>query len=331
MSAPAGSKPLRLDRVFGARRILRDHLSPTPLRRYASLDAAIGAQVFVKHENQNPTGSFKIRGGLHLMHQLVQRRVEGVVTYSTGNHGLSVATSARRFGLAATVVVPCGASPRKIEAIRQTGAELIEHGRDFEEAGLRVQELVRERGLYFVHPANEPEIIHGVASEFCEILEEVPDLDVLIVPLGAGSEVAAALTVFRAMRPAVRIIAVQAEAASAAWHSWKEGRMVERPNTTFAGGVATGQAYELPFSLYATGLDDFVLLSEEELYEGIALAAHHTRNLAEGAGAACVRAAFKLREELGGKRVVLQMSGGNASPSELRRAFALPCLETGSV
>jgi threonine dehydratase len=229
------------------------------------------------------------------------------------------------------VVLPLGSNPLKVRSIKQTGAELIEHGKDFEEAGGRVAELVEERGLYFVHPANEPEIVHGVATEFCEILEEVPDLDVLLIPLGAGSEAAAALTVIRAIRPEVEVIAVQAEAASSAWRSWKEGRQIEAPNTTFAGGVATGRSYELPYSIYKDGLDDFLLLSEEELYEGIALAAYHTRNLAEGAGGACLRAAIKIRDRLKGKKVAIQMSGGNAAPEELRKAFSLPCLENGIV
>jgi len=321
----------QIDRVLGARRILRDHLAPTPLRRYASLDALVGAEVYVKHENHNPTGTFKVRGSLHLMHHLVRRGVTGVITYSTGNHGTSVATSARRFGLTATVVVPVGSNPLKVRAIRDAGAELIEHGPDFEAAGRRVHELVEERGLYFVHPANEPDIIHGVATEFCEILEDVPDLDVLLVPLGGGSEVAAAITVVRALRPQVDVIAVQAEAAPAAWESWKAGRILEAPNTTFAGGIATGRAYELPFSLFGDGLADFLLLSEAELYEGIALAAHHTRNMVEGAGGACLRAAVKIKDRLRGKKVAIQMSGGNASAEELRRACALPCLETGEV
>ena len=132
------------------------------------------------------------------------------------------------------------------------------------------------------------------------------------------------------LRPEIEIIAVQAETSRAAYLSWKAGEIVSAPNTTFAGGVATGMAYELPFSLYKHALEDFVLLTEAELYQGIALAAHHTRNLTEGAGSACLRAAFKIRERLSGKKVALQMSGGNASGEELRKAIALPCLTDGS-
>lgn len=322
---------LSLAASLGSREVLRNYLTPTPLRSYPGLDRLIGAEVFIKHENHNPTGTFKIRGSMNLMYQLKGTGVKGVITYSTGNHGTSVAASAAMFGLQAVVVVPVGSNPLKCQSIKDAGAELIEYGKDFEEAGKHVETLVEERGLYFVHPANEAHLIAGIGSEFFEILEKVPDLDVMIIPIGAGSEAAAALTVLRQVRPEVEIIAVQAEAANAACLSWQKKEIVTAPNTTFAGGVATGTAYDLPFSLYKDGLDDFVLLTEKELYEGIALSLHHTRNLAEGAGGACLRAAVKIRHRLSGKKVAVQMSGGNASGVELREAMALPCLITGIV
>ncbi|WP_319406593.1 threonine/serine dehydratase [uncultured Desulfosarcina sp.] len=321
---------ISLAHALGAREIVRPHLTPTPLRQYPSLDRCVGTQVYIKHENHNPTGTFKIRGGITLMHHLTNDGVSGVITYSTGNHGASVAASAHMFGLTATVVVPEGSNPLKIQAIRDAGAELIEHGKDFEAAGRKVARLVEEKGLYFVHPANEPHLINGVGTEFLEIIEKVPDLDVMIVPLGAGSEAAAAITVLKQIRPEIEIIAVQAEASQAAFMSWKAGKIITAPNTTFAGGVATGTAYDIPFSLYKDALADFVLLTETELYEGIALAAHHTRNLTEGAGSACLRAAFKIRNRLSGKKVAIQMSGGNASGKELQKAMDFPCLLDGS-
>jgi threonine dehydratase len=322
---------ISVSQALGAREIIRPHLRPTPLRRYPSLDRLIGAEVYLKHENHNPTGTFKIRGGLNLMHHLAGQGVEGVITYSTGNHGISVATSAGRFGLQAVIVVPENSNPLKVQAIRDAGAELIEHGVDFEAAGQKVGELTEERGLYFVHPANEPHIINGVATGFLEILEEVPDLDTLILPLGGGSEVAAACGVIKKIKPELELIAVQAKASSAAYESWKAGRIVNRPNETFAGGVATGTAYEVPFSLFKDNLADFVLLTEDELYEGIALAAHHTRNLTEGAGSACLRGAIKIRDRLAGKKVALQVSGGNASGAELREAYERQVLVDGLV
>lgn len=322
---------ISMSNALGARKVIGKHLTATPLRQYNSLNRLVGAQVFVKHENHNPTNTFKIRGGINLMHGLQERGVKGVVTYSTGNHGTSVATGARMFGLDAVVVVPENANPLKVQSIKDAGADLIEFGQDFEASAQKVDQLVAERGLYFVHPANEPRIINGVATEFIEILEAVPDLDVMIIPIGAGSEAAAAVTVFRHIRPKVKIIAVQAEQSCAACLSWRQQKIVTAENTTFAGGVATGTAYEVPFSLYKDNLEDFILLSEEELYQGIALAAHHTRNQAEGAGAACLRAAVKIRDRLKGKKVAVQMSGGNASAAELKAAMDLPCLVSGEV
>lgn len=324
-------KQISVSRAFGARKILQTYLSPAPLRQYPGLNRLVGAKLFIKHENHNPTGTFKIRGGINLMHHLKAAGTKGVTTYSTGNHGTSVATSAGMFGLNAVVVVPEKSNPLKVQSIKDAGAKLIEYGSDFEEAGQKVAQLVESRGLYFVHPANEPHLINGVATEFLEILEAVPDLDTLIIPIGAGSEAAAAITVLKAIRPQTQIIAVQAKDACAAFQSWKQRQIVTASNTTFAGGVATGTAYEVPFSLYKDALSDFILLTEEELYEGIALAAHHTRNLAEGAGSACLRAAVKIRDRLKGKKVAIQMSGGNASAQEIQKAMALPCLKTGVV
>jgi len=321
--------PISVAEVLRARQVLRPHLRPTPLRRYESLCRLVGADVYVKHENQNLTGTFKIRGGLNLMHHLRSRGVKGVITYSTGNHGTSIATSARMMGLAALVVVPRASNPLKVQAIRDAGAEVVEWGSTFEEAGRKVEELREERGLYLAHPANEPLLIDGVGTGFLEVLEELPDLEVMLVPLGAGSEIAAALTVLKSIRPRIQVIAVQAQASSAAHRSWREGRIVEAENRTFAGGVATGTAYRVPFDIYSRLLDDFVLLTEEELYEGIALAAHHTRNLAEGAGSATLRAAVKIRERLSGRKVALQFSGGNAGPDEIEAAVRRSGLRTG--
>jgi len=312
--------PISVAEVVRARSIVRDWLKPTQLTYYEGLSRCIGAEVYVKHENHNPTGTFKIRGGLNLMWHLRRGGVQGVVTYSTGNHGLSVATAAKWFGLHAVIVVPVNANPVKKRAIRECGAELVEAGATFDECAQSVERLVRERGLYYAHPANEPLLIDGVGTGFLEVIEDLPDLDVMIVPLGAGSEAAAAITTLRAFRPKVQIIAVQAQNSRAAHESWKTKTIRQASNTSFAGGVATGMAYELPFSIYSQGLDDFVLLSEDELYDAMGAACHYTHNLAEGAGAASIGAAYKIRQQLQGRKVALQLSGCNASPAELLEA-----------
>ena len=312
--------PISISETIRSRSIVQQYVKPTQLLYYEGLSKLLGANIYIKHENHNPTGTFKIRGGVNLMHHLKQKGITGVITFSTGNHGLSIATAAKWFGLTAVVVVPKNNNPVKNRAIIECGAELVEAGATFEEASLTVDELCRERDLYYAHPANEPLIINGVGTEFLEIVEDLPDIDVMIVPLGAGSEAAAAITTLRAFRPDIKIIAVQAKDSPAAYNSWQKNEICHAANTTFAGGFATGKAYELTFELFKDGLDDFVLISEDEIYDAIALALYHTHNLAEGAGASSIMAAFKLREKLKGKNVVLQMSGCNASLEEIKKA-----------
>lgn len=309
--------PISVTEVIRARTVVYKFLRPTTLTYYEGLSRAIGAEVYVKHENHNPTGSFKIRGGVNLAHHLKQKGVSGVVTFSTGNHGLSIATAAKWMDMKAVVVVPGNNNPVKNRAIRETGAELVEAGATFEEASQAVSQICEERGFYYAHPADEPLLINGVGTEFLEIIEDLPDIDVMIVPIGAGSEAAAAITTLRVFRPQVEVIAVQAQNSCAAYNSWKQKKICNASNTTFAGGFATGKAYDTPFSIYKDALKDFVLLTEDEIYDAIGMAFYYTHNLAEGAGASTLMAALKLRNHLQGKRVVLQMSGGNASPEEV--------------
>ena len=313
--------PISITEIIRARLIVKRSIQPTQLIRYEGLSKALEADVYVKHENHNPTGSFKIRGGVNLMHHLKRQNVGGVITFSTGNHGISIATAAAWSNMNAVVVVPENNNPEKNRAIVETGAQLIESGRNFEEASATVEHLCHERNLYYAHPADEPHLINGVGSEFLEIIEALPDIDVMIVPIGAGSEASAAIITLKTLKPDVEIIAVQAERAPAAYRSWKAQTMLLDKNETFAGGFATGKAYKTPFDIYSKGLNDFILLSEEEIYQSIAMAWHYTHNMAEGAGASPVMAAFKLKEHLKGKKVVLQMSGCNASNHEIMQAF----------
>ncbi len=216
--------PVSLLETIRAREVVSRFLKPTPLTRYAGLSHAIGAEVYVKHENHNPTGSFKIRGGVNLLHHLASQRVAGVITFSTGNHGISIATAAAWMGLPAVIVVPEGSNPSKVRAIKETGAELVEAGRTFEEAGAAVEELSAKRGLYYAHPADEPHLVNGVGTEFLELIEQLPDVDAVVLPVGAGSEAAAAVTTLHSIRPGIELYAVQATSSPAAYRSWKAGR-----------------------------------------------------------------------------------------------------------
>jgi threonine dehydratase len=304
--------------VLEARRRISPHLSRTPLYRYPHLDDVVGAEVFVKHENHQPVGAFKVRGGVNLVSQLsAEERRRGVIAASTGNHGQSIAYAARIFGVSATISVPEAANPVKVASMRGLGAELIFHGRDYDEAREHCEQLAREHGLRYVHSGNEPLLIAGVATETLEILEAQPAIDAVIVPVGGGSGAAGACIVAKAVNPAVSVIGVQSEAAPAAYRSWREGRLVEGRMETFAEGLATRTAFQLPQRILRDRLDDFVLVSDDEIRAAQAVMIEATCNLVEAAGAAPLAAARRFRDRLAGKRLALILSGGNASREQL--------------
>lgn len=313
---------LTLADVLDARRRIAPHLRPTPLYPYAGLDRVVGAAVFVKHENHQPVGAFKVRGGVNLVSQLDEdERRRGLIAASTGNHGQSVAFAARRFGVAARICVPEDANPVKLEAMRDLGAELVVGGRDFDEARERCEALAAERGYRYVHSGNEPHLIAGVATETLEILEERPDVDVVIVPIGGGSGAAGACVVAKAVRREVEVIGVQSDAAPAAFRSWQARALLDGETSTHAEGLATRVPFELPQRILWEHLDDFVLVSEEEIRAATRLMVEHTRNLVEPAGAAPLAAALRLRDRLAGRRVALVASGGNLSPAQLASLY----------
>jgi threonine dehydratase len=317
------STEISLARVEDAKTVVYKYMRPTPLIHYPLLSAELGFQAYIKHENHTPIGAFKIRGGLYLMSHLQRQGVPGVITATRGNHGQSVALAAHWHGIPATIVVPQGNNPEKNALMRAQGAELIEYGKDFDEARTLVEQLQRERGLYYIHPANEPLLINGVGTYWLEVYADLPDLDVALVPVGGGSGICAAITVLKALRPAVRIIGVQAENAAAVYLSWKNRRLCETESAnTFADGLATRVAFALPFGIMQAGLDDMVLVSEADMRHAILRLLRTTHNLAEGAGAAAVAAAWKLRQTLQGRKVVMVLSGGNIDLATLRWVLA---------
>ncbi len=282
-----------------------------------------GVQWF-KHENYQPVGAFKVRGGINLISQLSpDERARGVIAASTGNHGQSVAYAARLFQVKARIVVPEGANPGKVAAMQGMGAEVIFHGSIYDEAQLHCEALAQEHGYRYIHSGNEPLLIAGVATETLEMLQDEPDLQVLIVPIGGGSGAAGASIVARAINPAIRVIGVQAAASPAAYESWRQGHLIEAPNRTLAEGLATGHAFELPQTILRQMLDDFFLVSEEEILQAVVWLIERAHTLAEGAGAASLAGAYKMRRELKDKKVGIVCSGGNVSLEQLKRALAL--------
>ncbi|MFL6004718.1 MAG: threonine/serine dehydratase [Gaiellaceae bacterium] len=304
--------------VLDARLRIAPYLRPTPLYGYGALDELLGTEVFVKHENHLPVGAFKVRGGVNLVSRLGEdERACGVIAASTGNHGQSIAYAARLFGVRATICVPEDANAAKVASMRALGAELVFHGRDFDDAREHCQQLAAANGYRYVHSGNEPLLIAGVATGTLEILEEQPAIDAIIVPIGGGSGAAGACVVADAVKSDVAVIGVQSSAAPAAYRSWLAQEFVVDEMNTFAEGLATRTPFELPQRIMWKSLDEFVLVSDDEIRAAQKTMIETTRNLVEAAGAAPLAAALKLRKRLAGKRVALVLSGGNATREQL--------------
>lgn len=306
-----------LNDIFKARKIVYRYLRPTPLHHYGTLSELIGTEIYVKHENHQPIGAFKVRGGLVMAAGLTsEQRQGGLFTASTGNHGQSVAFAARAYAIKATIAVPEGANPGKVAAMRSLGAEVVFHGQDFDTAREWIMKIAAERSGTFVGPTDRP-LIHGVGTYALEILEDLPDVDVIIVPVGAGSGVCATSIVAKTINPEIKVIGVQSAQAPAMQRSWKSGKLVTAEMNTFAEGIATRVPFENTQRIMGRYLDDFVLVDDEDIKKAIVALLEHTHNLAEGAGAAPLAAALQLQKRLAGRKVVLVMSGGNLSIERL--------------
>jgi threonine dehydratase len=313
-----------LNDIYAARPRVYRALQPTPLLRHPLLNAETGLDILVKHENHNPTGAFKVRGGLNLIGSLAGAERRGVITATTGNHGQSIALACRLDAVPCTIVVPVGNNPEKNAAMRAYGAELIEFGKDFDEAREKVEEMQAERGLRYVHSANEPLLIAGVATYALEIFADLPDVDAILVPIGGGSGACGCALVRTSLGSRAKVIGVQAARADAFARSWRTGtRVVGDSADTFAEGMATRVTFDLTFDILKRELDDVVTLTEEELAAGVRMALRTTHNLAEGAGAAALAASVKLADRLAGKKVVAVMSGGNIDDEKLKRTLAI--------
>ncbi|HEU5450799.1 MAG TPA: threonine/serine dehydratase [Terriglobales bacterium] len=311
--------------VLLARRQIRPYLHPTPLYEYPALSKLTGAVTWVKHENHQPVGAFKVRGGVNLLSQMPEEeRRRGVISASTGNHGQSVCYAARLFGVKATICVPENANPVKVESMLAMGARVLPHGRDFDEAREFCEQQAREHGYRYIHSGNEPLLVAGVATATLEALEEHPGIEILLVPVGGGSGAAAACLVAKTLNPKIRVIGVQSEAAPAAHLSWKERRIATSTMKTCAEGLATRVGFELPQQILRELLDDFLLVSEEELRRATYLMIEKTRNLVEPAGAAPLAAALRMSVEIAGRTVALMCSGGNLSPAQAAEILQEP-------
>ena len=317
--------PITLDDVRSAERRIRPFVAPSALYGYPLLDEAVGngIRVLVKHENFNPTGSFKVRNGLSFMTALPDdRRAKGVVAATRGNHGLGIAYAGRAFGVRTSICVPVGNNPDKNAGMRALGARVIEEGRDYDESVAVAARLMEAEGATLAHSTNDRAVLAGAATLSLEMVEQAPELDAIVVVVGGGSQAVGAITVARALRPGLKVYGVQAAGAAASHDGWhaKHPVSLERADT-FADGLATRSTYDLTFPALLAGLEDFVTVTDGEIAEALRLLLRTTHTMVEGAGAGGLAGLLKLRDRLAGQRVAVIASGGNIDEATLLRVL----------
>jgi threonine dehydratase len=318
--------PISFADVLAAKERLLPFLTPTTLRHYPLLDSHIGGgtSLLIKHENHQPTCSFKVRNGLSVVTGMTaDERKRGLVAASTGNHGQGIAYAAKLLGVSATICVPVGNNPEKSAAMRSWGAKVVEEGKLYDDSVDAMHRIAREEGRMVAHSTNDKRVLCGAATMSLEMLEQSGGLDAIVIAVGGGSQSVGALTVARELAPALPVYGVQTAGAPALHDSWhaKAPLRTDRADT-FAEGVATRQPYGMTFATLGAGLAGFVTVTDAEVAEAIRLILKLTHNLVEGAGALGVAGSIKLRDKLEGKRVGVVFSGANLDTAVLRRILA---------
>jgi len=309
--------------VYRARQVVASSLPETPLVRSEHLSERLGGEVYLKREETLPTGAFKVRGGVNLVAGLAEEfRERGLVAASTGNHGQSIAYAGREFDVPVTICVPEDANPKKVRSMERFGAHVAFYGATYDEARGRAEELATEEGYRYVHSANEPKLVAGVATAGLEIVDELPDVDLCFAPVGGGTCASGlGLTVGELLD--AEIVGVQSAAAPGVYHAWKEGHLEahDRMETT-AEGVATSVPFAMTTELLREHLAEFLLVEDEAIWDALAELFVEERVLMEGACATCVAAALERPDLVEGNTVVIPVTGRNVALEKLERALA---------
>ena len=298
------------------------HVRRTPTERSPALSQLAGREVYLKLENLQKTGSFKIRGALNaLMNKDERERANGVVTASAGNHGQGVAFAAKLLGIPACVVLPIGVPLAKLTAIQRSGAETVLADGGYDEAHAVALEIARERGRTYVHAFDDDDVIAGQGTVALEMLEDADELDTLVVPVGGGGLIAGIALAASERKPRLRIIGVQSNGASAFAESFRAGSVTERAAATIADGIAVRRPAERTLAIVRKYVDDVITVSDEAIARAIVVLLERTKMLAEGAGAAGIAAVLEANGHVGGQKVGIVVSGGNIDPNLLGKAL----------
>jgi threonine dehydratase len=309
--------------LLAARAFIAQRYPRTPLYRARLLEREHGGELWVKYENHGPIRSFKARGPLYRLSLLdADERRRGVVTASTGNHGQGIAYAGQLLGVPTVIAVPEGSPPLKTDNIRFLGGDLRVVGRTLTDSENEARAIAQREGRLYLEDGDDAGLMAGAGTVAWEILDQLPDVGAIIVPVGGGNFISGVALVAKRLRPDIRIIGVQSAAAPAVHRSWQSKQLVEVPSETFAGGIATSHPAALAFSVLKDVVDAMLLVSEDELRDGIVTALSTTGQVVEGAGAASFAALKQLAKELPGMKTVLILSGGNLPIEELRALLA---------
>lgn len=291
----------------------------TPVLTSRTLNAVIGRQVFIKCENLQRGGAFKFRGAFNRLSRLSDAdKARGIVAFSSGNHAQGVALAAHLLGIPAVIVMPDDAPPVKVDATRGYGAEIVLNNRQTSSREEIARQLAEERGLTLVPPFNDPDIIAGQGTAALELVEEVPDLDAVITPIGGGGLISGCAIAAKALRPKIAIYGVEAEGADDARRSLQEGRIITiPPPTTIADGIRTTAVGTLTFAIMRQLVDDVVLVNDAEILEAVRFLLLRMKIVVEPTGAVPVAAVMQNRIPAGLRRIGVIASGGNIDPGLL--------------
>lgn len=311
-----------LEDIKAARERISKDILKTPLRHYANLSKQLGCEVYLKFENTNPTCAFKVRGGVNLAYKLKEQGSLENLTFiagSTGNHGQSVAYAGKLLNIPTIIAVPEGANLVKVKAMEELGATVVFKGKDTFDTWNWCKEEAGKKGYKYILSCEEPDLFEGVGTIGLEVFEDVPDLDCYITAVGGGSGICGASIALKSLNPKIKTYAVQAEGASSVHDSFKKNECITYPSiNTFAEGLATRSTDNYPLNIMQKYVDDMFLVSDDEIKRTIKLIFEHTRNVAEGAGAASLAGLIKNKELFRGKKVVCCITGGNLQVEVLK-------------